>query len=584
MEPATGIGRISLGRKRANVLLAGSALVVLALLIVFAVELSNTQANSKAAIKSRVHERAVLAGALVSSLFSSVTQEVPADARKFGGKTVSTAALNAQVGGNAYLAVLAPDGTVLASSSGFTKRASKDVANSGVIKLVQHGDPYGLGNLVHHGKTDVIEFAVPLSTPHGRRILVEGAAASVLTGLFSGELTHIPGVAGSHNLIVDQNDTVIASNVAAKPTGYQIVGAARVALGQASGDRNDRYYDQVPLANSTWRIILNAPNSGLFASVSGWNWWVPWLVFIAFALMALVAFVLGWRVVHSAERKLAAANMQLAAVNHELAASNRELKRQTAELARSNAELDQFASIASHDLQEPLRKVRTFTEQVAATESENLSERGADYLARANRAAERMQGLIQDLLQFSRVTTNPRPFAPVDLNQVVADVLDDLSLEIEGTGATVLVAELPTIHADPLQMRQLTLNLISNAIKFRQDGIPPQVTIGAELVKGSVRIKVSDNGIGFEPQYSTRIFRVFERLNGRTEYPGTGIGLALCHKIVGRHGGQIVAESQLGEGATFTVTLPIKQIIDVNALVREDQSGPVEKEQASVSR
>jgi signal transduction histidine kinase len=584
VEPATGIGRINLGRKRANALLAGSAVVVVALLVVFAVELSNTQANSKAAIKSRVHERAVLAGALVSSLFSTVTQEIPADARKFGGKTVSAAALNAEVGGDAYLAILAPDGTVLASSSGFTKQAGAEVANSGVVKLVQHGDAYGLGNLVRHGKTDLVEFAVPLPTPYGRRILVEGAAAAELTGLFSGELTHIPGVAGSHNLIVDQNDTVIASNVAAKPTGYQIVGAARVALGHASGDRNGRYYDQVPLANSTWRIILSAPDSGLFASVSGWNWWVPWLVFIAFAIMALVAFVLGWRVVHSAERNLAAANTQLAAVNQELATSNRELKRQTAELARSNAELDQFASIASHDLQEPLRKVRTFTEQVAATESENLSERGADYLARANRAAERMQGLIQDLLQFSRVTTNPRPFVPVDLNQVAADVLDDLSLEIESTGAAVSVAELPTIHADPLQMRQLTLNLISNAIKFRQEGVPPRVTIGAHVLNGSVEIKVTDNGIGFEPQYSTRIFRVFERLNGRTEYPGTGIGLALCHKIVGRHGGRIVAESQLGEGATFTVTLPIKQIIDVSALILEDQDVPVEKEQASVSR
>jgi signal transduction histidine kinase len=573
-----------MGRKRANVLLVGSAVVVVALLIVFAVELSNTQANSKAAIKSRVHERAVLAGALVNSVFSSVTQQIPAEVAKFGGATISASALNAEVGSNAYIVILGPNGHVLGASSGFTKQASADIANSGAVRLVQHGDAYGLGNLVRHGKSDVIEFALPLPTAHGRRILVEGAAASALTEIFATELKRIPGVSGSHNLIVDQNDTVIASNVADRPTGYPIVGAARVALGHVSGDRNDRYYDQVPLANSTWRIILSAPDSGLFASVSGWNWWVPWLVFIAFAVMALVAFVLGWRVVHSAERNLAAANTQLAAVNQELAASNRELKRQTSELARSNAELDQFASIASHDLQEPLRKVRTFTEQVAATESENLSERGADYLARANRAAERMQGLIQDLLQFSRVTTNPRPFVPVDLNQVAADVLDDLSLEIESTGAVVSVGELPTIHADPLQMRQLTLNLISNAIKFRQEGVPPQVTITAQVLNGSVEIKVTDNGIGFEPQYSTRIFRVFERLNGRTEYPGTGIGLALCHKIVGRHGGRILAESQLGEGATFKVTLPIKQTIDVNALILEDQDVPVEKEQASVSR
>jgi signal transduction histidine kinase len=130
----------------------------------------------------------------------------------------------------------------------------------------------------------------------------------------------------------------------------------------------------------------------------------------------------------------------------------------------------------------------------------------------------------------------------------------------------------------------LTLNLISNAIKFRREGVPPEVEISAEVLDGSVQITVADNGIGFEPQYSTRIFRVFERLHGRTEYPGTGIGLALCHKIVGRHGGRIVAESQLGEGATFTVTLPIEQIIDENELILDDQSEPVAKEQTSVLR
>jgi signal transduction histidine kinase len=572
-------------------MLFACAFAVVALLVVFAVELSNTQANSKTAIEARVHERAVLAGALVDSLFSTITEQVPADARTFGGQTVSVAALNKTLGANSYIEVLGPKGALLASTTGFTKQDSANVVNSGVLRLVERGDSYGLGNLVRVGKSNVIEFAVGLPTAYGRRILVEGTPASTLTDLFTGELKRIPGVAGSHNLIVDDNDTVIASNIADRPPGYRFVGAARVALGKVSGDRNDRYYDQVPLADSTWRITISSPNAGLFASVSGWNWWVPWLVFIAFAFMALIAFALGWRVVHSAERNLASANSQLAgvnqklaSVNQELAGSNRELKRQTAELARSNADLDQFASIASHDLQEPLRKVRTFTEQVASTESDNLSERGVDYLARANRAAERMQGLIQDLLQFSRVTTNPRPFVRVDLNTVAAEALDDLSLEIEGIGAAVSIGELPTIDADPLQMRQLTLNLISNAIKFRREGVTPEVEISAEVVNGSVRITVADNGIGFEPQYSTRIFKVFERLNGRTEYPGTGIGLALCHKIVGRHGGQIVAESQLGKGATFTVTLPIEQIIDENELILDDQSEPVAKEQTSVSR
>jgi light-regulated signal transduction histidine kinase (bacteriophytochrome) len=382
---------------------------------------------------------------------------------------------------------------------------------------------------------------------------------------------------------MDANDTVIASNIKSRPTGYRIVNAsARTALGRSSGERNGRYYDQVPLTDSTWRVVLSAPATALFASVSGWNYWLPWLVLIAFGLMAVAALALGWRALHSAERNLADANTQLAAVNSELAASNHELQRRAAELARSNAELEQFASIASHDLQEPLRKVRTFTEQLATSEADRLSERGLDYLARANRAAERMQGLIQDLLQFSRVTTNPRPFVPVDLDQVVAEVLDDLSVEIETADATVTVGDLPTITADPMQMRQLTLNLISNAIKFRREDVPPEVSLRAEVTNGFACIAVADNGIGFEPQYSTRIFRVFERLNGRTEYPGTGIGLALCQKIVARHGGEIVADGRSGEGATFTVTLPVEQQTGVDEQTLDHQPEPVTKEQSSV--
>jgi signal transduction histidine kinase len=583
VKPANAFGWISTRRWRATALLLTFGVVVIALLVVFAIELSNSQANSKASVESRVQERAVLAGDLVDSLFQSVEQAVPADSGVFGGRTVSQAALDKQRGTNAYLAVLGPHGNLIASTTGFTSQDRQ--ATSGAVKLVEHGDPYGLGNLSGSGKSAVIEFAIGLRTPYGRRIVAEGATPAAVTDLIGGELSHIPGAAGSHNLIVDANDTVIASNLKSRPTGYQIVSRdARAALGHSSGERDGRYYDQLPLANSTWRIVLNAPEATLFASVSGLNHWLPWLVLIAFGLMAAVALVLGWRVLHSAERNVAVANSRLEAVNRELEASNLELQRRAAELSRSNAELDQFASIASHDLQEPLRKVRTFTEQIATTESERLSERGADYLARANRAAERMQGLIQDLLQFSRVTTNPRPFVAVDLSQVVADVLDDLSVEIEHAGGVVSVGELPTIQADPLQMRQLMLNLISNALKFRREDAPPEVRVDGNVADGFVQITVADNGIGFEPQYSTRIFRVFERLNGRTEYPGTGIGLALCHKIVSRHHGQIEAEGRPGEGAKLTVVLPIDQPVEQSEPILDDRPEPAAKEQARAIR
>jgi light-regulated signal transduction histidine kinase (bacteriophytochrome) len=226
---------------------------------------------------------------------------------------------------------------------------------------------------------------------------------------------------------------------------------------------------------------------------------------------------------------------------------------------RSNAELDQFASIASHDLQEPLRKVRTFTERISETEAANLSERGADYLRRANASAERMQILIEDLLRFSRVSSQARPFAPVDLGSVVSDVLDDLAEQIQRTGARIEVDPLPTMNADASQMHQLMQNLISNALKFRREDVTPVVRVAATLDGDWITLTVTDNGIGFEPQYARRIFRVFERLHGRGTYPGTGIGLALCRKIAERHGGTVIGESAGEGGAIFTVTMQTRR-------------------------
>jgi signal transduction histidine kinase len=235
-----------------------------------------------------------------------------------------------------------------------------------------------------------------------------------------------------------------------------------------------------------------------------------------------------------------------------------ELSARATELERSNGDLEQFASIASHDLQEPLRKVRTFTQRVTETEADNLSERGVDYLRRANNAAARMQTLVEDLLMFSRVSTRGRPFEPVDLAQLTRDVLEDLETVAERAGVVVEVGRLPTVDADALQMRQLMQNLLSNAIKFRHPQRPLQVTVEGRLAGEAAQIVVTDNGIGFEPQYRSRIFRVFERLHGRSAYDGTGIGLALCRKIVERHGGAISADGRPDEGATFTVELPLR--------------------------
>ncbi|MBF2063959.1 MAG: PAS domain-containing protein [Calothrix sp. C42_A2020_038] len=235
---------------------------------------------------------------------------------------------------------------------------------------------------------------------------------------------------------------------------------------------------------------------------------------------------------------------------------------QLQELTRSNEELQQFAFIASHDLQEPLRKIKAFGDRLKTACNDHLSEQGRDYLDRMQNAAQRMQALIEDLLTLSRVTTRAQPFIPVNLSQIVSEVLSDLEVTIQQAGGHIELGDLPTINADPLQMRQLLQNLIGNALKFHRPQEAPVVSIYGEIVTEENGVQmcqfiVQDNGIGFNEKYCDRIFQVFQRLHGRSEYEGTGIGLAICRKIVERHQGSIIAKSQPGQGAKFIVKLPI---------------------------
>lgn len=240
--------------------------------------------------------------------------------------------------------------------------------------------------------------------------------------------------------------------------------------------------------------------------------------------------------------------------------SERLLAEHRVELERSNRELQDFAYVASHDLQEPLRKIQAFGDRLKSRHSLGLGEQGQDYLNRMQGAAARMQALIRDLLSYSRVTSNAQPFASVSLSQVAADVTEDLQTQIERTAGTVEIGELPTIEADPVQMRQLIQNLVSNALKFHREGVPPEVRISAEVQGNTVQLRVADNGIGFEEKYIERIFSPFERLHGRGEYEGTGMGLAICRKIARRHGGDLWAQSAPGEGATFVATFPLEHV------------------------
>jgi PAS domain S-box-containing protein len=237
-----------------------------------------------------------------------------------------------------------------------------------------------------------------------------------------------------------------------------------------------------------------------------------------------------------------------------------ELRRYAEDLERSNAELRNFAHVASHDLQEPLRKITAFGERLRKHCGEVLDPKGNDYLQRMTDASQRMQGLITDLLTFSRVSMHAAPAHSVDLQEVLRTVIDDLEISITETGAILdLPNILPAIQADRSQMGQLFQNLLSNALKFHQPGQPPRITVTSEVSGISVRIEVQDRGIGFDPKYADRIFGIFQRLHGHSEYEGTGVGLAICRKIVELHHGTISALGVPGSGATFVVQLPLAQ-------------------------
>jgi PAS domain S-box-containing protein len=240
----------------------------------------------------------------------------------------------------------------------------------------------------------------------------------------------------------------------------------------------------------------------------------------------------------------------------ELEKANMVLSQQAEELARSNADLEQFAYVASHDLQEPLRMVGSFTQLLAKRYQGQLGADADDFIHFIVEGAVRMQHLINDLLTYSRVGRENKEFAPIDCSLLVNTARTYLSKAIEESGATVTVDPLPTVLGEESQLLQLFQNLLANAIKFRLKDRQPQVHVGSRQENGTWLLWVKDNGIGIEPQYAERIFLIFQRLHSRRDYPGTGMGLAICRKIVEGHGGRIWVESEPGRGSIFYFTLP----------------------------
>jgi signal transduction histidine kinase len=264
---------------------------------------------------------------------------------------------------------------------------------------------------------------------------------------------------------------------------------------------------------------------------------------------------------------------------------NRQLLENIARLESANKDLDRFAFMASHDLQEPLRKIRIFSDLLFVKYKDILDDDGKMNITRIQGAAERMQALIKDILTFSKISIEKGTFVKTSLNSVIDEVLNELDGQVQEKNAKVIVDKLPTLHVNPGLIRPLFYNLISNALKYCKKNISPVVSISSEMPNMPAetngkpiehrfcRIYVQDNGIGFDQKYSEEIFGMFKRLHLNSEYEGTGIGLALCKKIVEEHNGYISAKSKLNEGSTFIISLPVKQPNANAAIVAQEAKG-----------
>ncbi len=284
-------------------------------------------------------------------------------------------------------------------------------------------------------------------------------------------------------------------------------------------------------------------------------------VFLGGAAFVMLVVRLG----HTTMSELSAAAVTEKKRRHDLQRTLGTLEHTNEALTKSNAELEQFAYVASHDLQEPLRKIKAFGDLLGQEFADELGEDGQMYVERMRKAAGRMSTLIDDLLAFSRVTRKGEEFVELDLQKIADNVIDDLQTRLEETKGAVEMDPLPTLPVRKTQMRQLIQNLISNGLKFQRKDVPPVVKITVENIEDPdlgpmCQFTFQDNGIGFDPKHSERIFGIFQRLHGRSEYEGTGVGLSICQKIVIGHGGRIHAEGTPGEGARFIFTLPRERV------------------------
>jgi signal transduction histidine kinase len=381
-----------------------------------------------------------------------------------------------------------------------------------------------------------------LGTPAKMPSLVDLTHTTSLTGDHDAELVRIQGTLLGRSIQGDDLVLALAAN-----------GATFTAL-LGSHDSNARLMS-VPIGSrlnltgvwsvetdelrraTSFRVLLRSEADMVVVELPSW-WNATRVLMLLGALAVIIALSAAWVVI----------------LRRRVREQTAELRSKAAELSRSNAELEQFAYVASHDLQEPLRMVSSYTQLLARRYKGKLGQDADEFIAFAVDGAKRMQNLINDLLAYSRVGTKGGELRPTDAEAALSSALVNVRGAIEDSGAVIRHSPLPTVTADSVQLVQVFQNLLGNAIKFRNSK-PPEIDVACEEAPSEWCFSVRDNGIGIDPKYADRIFQVFQRLHTKTDYPGTGIGLAICKKIAERHGGRIWVESQPGQGAAFHFTI-----------------------------
>ncbi|HWB21688.1 MAG TPA: ATP-binding protein [Gaiellaceae bacterium] len=553
----------------------------------FAYVVVSSQSESRREAQRRFDSEASLSAQLTSTLFStSLAGSEAAAAKAYGAQTIdpSSLAKAAATSKFSYLVILDQTGKVLAASPGAPSHFDTTSPSSPVREALEGHAWLSSAAATSGGSktTSLLEYAVPFTTPFGRRVAIEASDGTAVFAFLSSYLTKTQTAGNGAAFVLDNNLRIVADagvtglKFGSYPKAATLIAALKKKTHGTYGYSGaKRYFSSSPVDGTTWRVVLSVPTNTLYPALAGSRGWLLYLVLAGFALVGLTSV---WFF-----RRALATGVALEQTNNELTRVNATLEERVAErsaaaeerakeLARSNEELEQFSSVASHDLQEPLRKIRMFGERLRDRLGDSLAEEPAADLERMSNAAARMQQLISDLLDFSRVTHRGKEFEAVDLGQVTRDVVADLEARVVELDAQIELGELPTIEADKTQMRQLMQNLVGNALKFHREGEPPVVRIHADVFPEQAPrfaaeataaerciITVEDNGIGFDEKHAERVFTAFERLHARSSYEGTGIGLSIARKIVWRHGGHITAAGVPGVGATFTVTLPLSQ-------------------------